>query len=376
MREIQQPQLIYRLSVGGYNMESTALTVGIVGLGAHGTNHVERLRELGHKVYGVDANTTARREFRERYNATTFESLDELYAKDLDAVIISTPNKFHETAAVDALEADHNVLLEKPLAHTLASAERIADAANRTGNVCMVGFHHRYRNACQVVKSYVEDGYLGEITHIDAQFIRRRGVPGRGTWYTSQDIAGGGALIDVGAHVLDLLLFWTDWPTITDAMAASRSDFGQHDDYTYLHMWGEDDRGKMYDVEDSVTAFCEFDSGMTANIQVAWAANMASTHSYRLRGTEAGMTIDITNTLQEVEPDIDQRNDLQLYEARSGRRNHFVNSEIIVSSNDPYRDELETFLDAVQSGKRPKMTNVEQALDVQRAIDRIYRASQ
>ncbi|GAA0682898.1 Gfo/Idh/MocA family protein [Natronoarchaeum mannanilyticum] len=356
-------------------MENTNLTVGLVGLGTHGANHVKILEDLGHEVLGVDADTAAREAFQEQYDATTFESLEELYEQDLDAVIISTPNKFHETAAIDALQADHDVLLEKPLAHNLESAENIADVANQTGNICMVGYHHRYRNICQVAKSYVEDGYLGEITHIDAQFVRRRGVPGRGTWYTSQEIAGGGALIDVGAHLLDLLLFWTDWPTITDVMATARSDFGQHDDYSYLHMWGEDDRGKMYDVEDSVTAFCEFDSGMTANIQVAWAANMESSHSYRIQGTEAGMTVDITNTLQEVQPEVDQRNDLQLYEARSGRRDHFVNSEVIVSSNDPYRDELETFLGGVRSSERPDMTNVEQALDVQRAIDRIYQAS-
>ncbi|WP_226483325.1 Gfo/Idh/MocA family protein [Natrinema amylolyticum] len=356
-------------------MKSTTLTVGLVGLGTHGTNHVKILDELGHDVLGVDADTAAREAFQERRGATTFESLEELYERDPDAIIISAPNKFHETTAIDALEAGHDVLLEKPLAHDLESAECIADVANRTGNICMVGYHHRYRNVCQVAKSYIEDGYLGEVTHIDARFVRRRGVPGRGTWYTSKDIAGGGALMDVGAHLLDLLLFWTDWPTITDAMATVRSDFGQHDDYSYLHMWGEDDRGKMYDVEDSVTAFCEFDSGMTASIQVAWAANMESSHSYRIQGTEAGMTVDITNTLREVEPEVDQRNDLRLYEARSGRRDHFVDSEIIVSSNDPYRDELETFLDAVRSDERPAMTNVDQALAVQRAIDRLYRTS-
>ncbi|QLG48097.1 Gfo/Idh/MocA family protein [Natrinema halophilum] len=356
-------------------MEDTTLMVGIVGLGPHGTNHVDILSELGHEVYGVDADTSARQAFQEQYDATIFESLDELYDQDLDAIIISTPNKFHETAAIDALETGHDILLEKPLAHNVESAERIADVADRTENVCMVGFHHRFRRVCQVAKSYIEEGYLGEITHIDAQFVRRRGIPGRGTWYTSQDIAGGGALIDIGAHLLDLLFFWTDWPTLAQTMATSRSDFGQHDDYSYLHMWGEDDRGKLYDVEDSVTAFCEFDSGTTANIQVAWAANVASSHSYRFRGTEAGMSVDITNTLEEVEPEVEQRNDLRLYETRSRRCDHFVDSEVIVPSNDPYRDELETFLEAVRSGQRPEMTNVEQALEVQRAIDRIYQAS-
>ncbi|RDI70187.1 Gfo/Idh/MocA family protein [Halopelagius longus] len=355
-------------------MDNTELRIGIVGLGPHGTNHVEILTDMGHEVFGVDADPKARREFQRQFDTTTFESPADLFAQDIDAAVISTPNKFHEAAAVKALETGLDVLLEKPLAHTLESAERIAEAAERTGNICAVGFHHRYRNICQVAKSYVEEGYLGEVTHVDARFVRRRGVPGRGTWYTSKDIAGGGALMDVGAHLLDMLLFLSDWPEITDVMATARSDFGHHDDYAYLHMWGEDDEGRMYDVEDSVTAFCEFDNGMTANVEVAWAANMESTHSYMLRGTEAGAHLDITNTLDEVELEVSERNRLELYEARSGRSDHFVNSEIVAPFNDPYHDELAAFTRAVATDESPELTDIDQALQVQRAIDRIYRA--
>lgn len=356
-------------------MDATNLTVGIVGLGPHGTNHVELLQELGHDVIGVDADVAARETFTERYDEPALDSPDDLFERDVDAVIISTPNKFHEVTATAALEAGHDVMLEKPLAHTLESAERIAAVAAETGNICMVGFHHRYRNVCRVAKQYADTGYFGEISHVDARFIRRRGVPGRGTWYTSNDIAGGGALMDIGAHAIDLLLSFTDWPTLTTVEATARSDFGQHDDYVYLHMWGEDERGRMYDVEDTVTAFLEFDTGVTANLQVAWAANAESTHSYTIRGTEAGAELDITNTLTEVEPERDQRNDLRLLEARSGAPDHFVNSEVVAPNNDPYRDELETFLDAVRSGERPDVANVHEGLAVQRVLHSIYDAT-
>lgn len=356
-------------------MADNALTIGIVGLGSHGKNHVAMLRELGHSVVGVDADPEARRTFERTFDTETHEQPAALYERGVDAAIISTPNKFHEGAAVGALEHDLDVLLEKPLAHDLESAERIADVAAETGNICLVGYHHRYRAICQVARSYIEEGYLGELSHVNARFLRRRGVPGRGTWFTSQEIAGGGALTDIGAHLVDMLLFLTGRPNLVEVMAVSRSDFGHRDDYSYLHMWGDDNEARMYDVEDSVTAFCRFENGLTATIEVAWATNDTAEHAYKIRGTEAGAHLDITNSLDEVDPAVDVRNDLELYEARSGGSDHFVNSEVVAPLNDPYREELETFLTAVRTGERPDQNNVTQALAVQRVIARLYDAS-
>ncbi|GAB3020397.1 Gfo/Idh/MocA family protein [Natronobiforma cellulositropha] len=352
------------------------LTIGIVGLGTHGTNHAQILTALGHEVTGADADPSIRAEFEERFETETYERPADLFETAIDAVIISTPNKFHETVATAAFEAGHDVLLEKPLAHTVESAERIVEAAEASGQICMVGFHHRFRNPVRILKEYLDEGYFGELTHIQAKFIRRRGVPGRGTWYTSSEFAGGGALMDVGGHLLDLLLYFCDWPAIEDVIATSRSEFGPREDYAYLEMWGEDGEAKMYDVEDSVNAFLEFDDGTTADVEVAWAVNAESVHTYDLRGTAAGASLDITNTLTEVDPWVDQRQDLTLYEVRGGEVDHYVDSSIVARHNDPYEDELQTFLDAVVSGTRPDQTNVHQAMAVQRAVTEIYAAAQ
>jgi predicted dehydrogenase len=356
-------------------MSNSGLTVGIVGLGAHGVNYTEILTSLGHEVYGVDAEPHARREFQDTFDTATFEDPMELFEADVDAVIICTPTKFHEATTTSALENGLDVLVETPLGHDLSSAEHIASVAEETGNICMVAFYERFRNICQVTKSYLKEGYFGEVTHVHAKFIRRRGVPGRGTWYTSQDVAGGGALMDVGGHLLDLLLYFLDWPELTDAMATSRSDFGPQEDYAYLRMWGEDGDAKMYDVEDSVTAFCEFDDGTTASVEVAWAANVQSEHSYTIRGTEAGAHLDITDTIPEVEEVPETRNSLELFEARSGVADHFVNSEVVTSQNDRYHSMMQTFVDAVFGDGRPTANNIHQGLAVQRAIDKFYGAS-
>jgi len=355
--------------------DSPQMDIGLVGLGKHGETHAEFLEELGHTVHAVDLDPRVKERFVERFDARMYEGLPELYSAGLDAAIISTPNKFHETAAMKAFEADLDVLIEKPLAHDLESAERIAEGADDSGNICMCGYFHRFRNRVQLAKAYVESGRLGEVTHIDARYMRRRGVPGLGTWYTSREIAGGGALIDVGSFVIDLVLDFYDWPALEQVIATARSDFGDRSDYAYLEMWGEDDEAKMYDVEDSVTVFLEFEGGRTAHLELAWAANAQRCHEYNIRGTEAGVSLDITNPLESVDPSAEQVRDFRLYEVRSDVVDHYVDSEVIPPANDPFRDELATFLAAVETGQSPDRCMVQQALAVQRVIERIYEAT-
>lgn len=109
--------------------DDSEIEIGIVGLGTHGANHAEILADLGHEVVGVDADPQTRREFQGRYDATTYESLPDLFGTDIGAVVMTTPIKFHEPTAMEAFDADIDVFVEKPLAHSLESAERIAAMA-------------------------------------------------------------------------------------------------------------------------------------------------------------------------------------------------------------------------------------------------------
>ncbi|WP_136689400.1 Gfo/Idh/MocA family protein [Halorhabdus amylolytica] len=352
--------------------DDKGLRIGILGLGALGQNIATALSELPYEFSGADADPELRTAFAEEYDAETYDTPEALMQSDIDAIVIATPNKFHEAIATKAFEHGLDVLLEKPLAHTLDSARRIEEAAERAEAICMVGFHHRYRNVVEIAKRYVEQGYFGDVTHIEGKFVRRRGVPGRGTWYTSAEIAGGGALIDIGSHVLYNVLDFLEWAAIEDVSGTVRSDFGHNDDYAYLNMWGEDEKGTIYNVEDAINAFLVFEDGSTANLEIAWAENTRSTHSYRILGKKAGAEIDITNTLNAVEPVPDQRNDLTIYEVRSVGTDHFVDSEIMTEQNNPFRTELETFLEAVRSGTRPERCNVHRALEVQGLLSEIY----
>ncbi|WP_332899660.1 Gfo/Idh/MocA family protein [Haladaptatus sp. CMSO5] len=341
------------------------VNVGIVGLGGIGNHHAERIVDLGHTVVaGIDVNETARAAFAEEYDAEVGTSFDDLVEADVDAVIITTPNKYHEQTAIAALDAGYDVLLEKPLAHTLESAERIAGAAARADGFCMVGFNNRFAPGVEVFKSYQRAGRFGEVTHVEANYVRRRGVPGRGSWFTTKAVAGGGALIDIGVHAIDLAMYFLDFPEVVEVAGTTHSTFGSRDDYAYLEMWGDDAGPSGFDVEDAATAFIRCADGKTVSLEVAWATNRRPNHGFHIDGTGAGAHFDR------------ESGDLELFETGHDGVDHFSDSTIETRDIDLHKAEDRSFLEAVQSGDPPQRNTVEQALAVQRIIDAIYRSDE
>ena len=338
--------------------------VGIVGLGNIGQYHADRLLELdANLVGGLDVKAEARRWFTEIYDVDTYEDIDELLSR-IDAVIVTTPNRFHEEYAVAALERGIDVLLEKPLAHTLESAEYIADAAANSDAFCMVGFNNRFANSVEIIKHYQREGRFGDLMHVEANYVRRRGIPGRGSWFTNRDIAGGGALIDIGVHAIDLSLYFLDFPEIVEVSGTTRSQFGGREDYAFVDMWGEDVGPEGFDVEDSATAFIRCADGRTISLEVAWASNRPNTDEFFLRGTGAGVRLDR------------EEYDLSIFEASTGGNNHLSDTHVETESTDTHRAEQERFLRAVEEGAPPESNTVEEAITVQRVIDAIYRSSE
>ncbi len=343
--------------------QRTEIRTGIVGLGNIGQYHAERLRELGVPlVGGMDVAEEARDRFARRYDVSVYDDHRELF-DEVDAVIVTTPNKYHEEYAVAALEQDRHLLLEKPLAHDLESAERIAAAAADTGARCMVGFNNRFLNTVRIVRNRIEEGALGKISHIEANYVRRRGVPGRGSWFTRRAISGGGALIDLGVHAVDLALYLLDYPTVREVSGTTRTEFGTREDYAYLDMWGEDAGPEGFDVDDSASAFVRCGGDRTISLEVAWATNRPANHEFVVRGTEAAARFDLLE------------NELTIHSASTAGSNHLADTSIEAHQNDTHSDEQRAFFDAIASGESLE-DNVDHALDVQRVIDGIYRSSE
>src|SRR5207248_5055105 len=173
-----------------------------------------------------------------------FADLESLLAlPELDAVSICTPDYLHEPMVRAALAAGKHVLCEKPLAATLEQGERLAAAARQSDRVCMIGFSRRFREDSRAVKALVDNGDLGSIYHSRAGWLRRRFNPSVRGWFLSKERSGGGPLIDLGVHQIDLALWYMGHPKV---LAVSGS-VGQH--------FGERiGQGAPIDVEDNATA--------------------------------------------------------------------------------------------------------------------------
>lgn len=347
----------------------TPVRVGVVGLGLMGRVHSRNVgKARGNVVAGADVSAGPRAEFEDEFDVPAYEDHAALYAgEELDAVIIATPNRFHEAAVTAALEAGHDVFVEKPLAHSLDSAERIANAARESTGVCMVGFHSRFSPAATATRAYIDAGRFGDVCHIEARYVRRRGIPTPGSWFTTSAVSGGGALIDVGVHVIDLSLSLLGFPRVSEVTGVARSNFGACDDYAdpdgFAGAW--DDGDGDFDVEDSVSAFVRCVTGQTISLEVAWATNRPPANELVVRGTDAGARFDVEGEV------------VELYESGRLGTDHYVTSEIDARGGpDGHLGAVERFLEAVGSGEPPVVNTFEQALSVQRVIDGIYRSSE
>jgi len=288
-------------------------------------------------------------------------------SEDLDAVVITTPNTFHEPAAVAALERDLSVLCEKPLADTLEAAESMAAAAEASEGVFMYGTHNRFSAGAKIVTALREEGRFGDVTHVEGWYVRRRGIPGIGSWFTSKELSGGGALIDIGVHLIDFALYLAGFPEPVEVSGVARTQFGNRSNYAdpneFSGNWETDE--KTFDVDDSASALVRCASGTTLSFEVSWAANRDGKNDVVLRGTDAGARLGVGG------------DEVVVYESGTAGVDHFSDSTL-AGSLDPsgHRAEVGYFLERVAAGTAPEMNTIDEALTVQRVLDGIYRSSE
>ncbi|RKN84906.1 Gfo/Idh/MocA family protein [Paenibacillus ginsengarvi] len=211
--------------------------------------------------------------------------------RDIDAVIIGVPNKFHADLAIAALEAGKHVLLEKPMGLDSEHAKRIVRAQRATGNVLMVSHQMRWDWVPLQVKKQAEAGALGRIYSAKTGWYRRKGIPGWGTWFTRKDMSGGGPLIDIGVHMLDLALYLMGDPKPVAVSGAVYAEFGPKK--KGIGTWGTPNWNGVWDVEDLSTALIRMEDGSTLTLEVSWAVHMDTDSKpfIHLMGSEGGASI-------------------------------------------------------------------------------------
>lgn len=276
--------------------------------------------------------------------------LDEL---EVDAVSICLPNLLHAPVAIDCLEAGKHVMCEKPLAITTEEAITIADAADRSGKKCMVGQLNRFRADSIYLKGLVEGGDLGHVYYAHTGSLRKRGIPGFGGWFTTKHMSGGGPLIDLGVHLLDLTWWLCGCPKPVSASGSTYAEFGprglgQGANSTKV-------QNGVFDVEDLAVALVRFENGLTINLEVSWAINSRRENEMwvQLYGTEGGCEWgDPTGVFTDL-------------------GGHPAVSDIQLQKQDPWKGEMQHFINCILNDETPD-PDARQGVEMMKMLDAIY----
>jgi predicted dehydrogenase len=225
-----------------------------------------------------------------------YRDYQELLAQnDIQAVSIAVPNILHKPVAIAALEAGKHVLIEKPLSRNTAEAREMVEAAEKHNRILAVSFQRRTRHDVEIVRDQINAGALGRVYYSKAYWMRRSGIPGLGSWFTSKEAAGGGPLIDLGVHVLDMALYMLGNPKVVTVSAATYAEIGTRGRGNWVgrRTSTSSDDPINYEVEDLATAFLRFEDGATMLLEASWASftEMDDDFGVQFFGSEGGARI-------------------------------------------------------------------------------------
>lgn len=297
--------------------------------------------------------------------AKVYEDYTELL-KDasLDVIHVLTPNDSHANISVAALEAGKHVMCEKPMAKTAADGRRMVEAAKRTGKKLTIGYNNRFRPDSQYLKKVCARGDLGEVYFAKAHAVRRRAVP---TWgvFLDEEKQGGGPLIDIGTHALDLTLWMMDNYKPKSVVGTSYHKLGQKKDAA--NAWGPWDPEK-FTVEDSAFGFITMENGATIVLESSWALNTLHIGEAKctLCGTEGGA--DMEDGLRLNGEDLGK---MYTHKIELGSRGVAFYDGKAMSDADL---EAKMWIEAVLEDKQPTVLP-EQALVVTEILEAIYESA-
>lgn len=276
---------------------SKKLRAGIIGCGGISNNkHMPSIKAFEDEIemvafcdIVVERAEKAAKDFGTA-EAKVYEDYKELL-KDtsLDVVYVLTPNRSHAEISIDAMESGKHVMCEKPMAKSAADARRMVEVAKRTGKKLTIGYQHRHKAESTYLKSVINRGDLGEIYYTKALAVRRRGTPNWGVFLNEYE-QGGGPLIDIGTHSLDLALYLMD--NYKPKMVVG-TKYKKILDPNCANPWGPWDE-KQHTVEDSAFGFITMENGATIILETSWAINTSRPipeGSVALHGDKAGAEI-------------------------------------------------------------------------------------
>ncbi|NQD65642.1 Gfo/Idh/MocA family oxidoreductase [Bacillus haikouensis] len=339
------------------------VNIGLIGLGSIAeTSHIKYLKAAEHAVLAAvaDLDDERARMIAQKYDIPqSFQSAEEMLEKSvLDAVMICTPNQTHIPIAVKAAAKGIHVFMEKPIGTVSKEVEDYLRLAKDKNVLTMAGMTHRFRNDVRILKDFASKGTFGNPYYVKAKLFRRRGTP-KG-WFTNRSLAGGGALMDIGVHVLDLAWWLIGRPeaqTITGKTIAGFGNYGTK----YVSSWESSNKrlnsSHVFDVEDFGSAWIRFKNGIVLSLEIAWAVNAEQDEGIQIEilGDKGGASLSPLAIYTEVDGLLSKQ-------------------QPVFEDNDPFKDEIEHFIDCIRAGSSP-LSDGEDGYEVLKMLMGIYESS-
>ena len=336
----------------------------MIGTGSISTAHIEAYKKLKNVEVLAACSTSRERaeRFAEKYQIPyAFTDYHEmLKINEIDAVSVTTWNNVHAPASVAALKAGKHVLCEKPSALNALEDRQMAEVAEKSGKLLMMGLSRRFSAKTIALKQFIDAGALGKVYYAKTGYIRRWGNPGG--WFSIKERSGGGPVIDLGVHMIDLVWFLTGKPKVVSVSASTFNYLGMKPDIKGLSKYCSANYSDEHDVEDGAAAIIRFAGGLTLLLETSWVQHIKEDSLYlELYGDKAGA---------KLEPEI------ELYESR---QNYLVNVRPVIeeSFNDfqhMFDEEIEHFIHCI-TDNIPCLSPAHDGVELMKIIDAIYESA-
>ncbi|KAB8134175.1 Gfo/Idh/MocA family oxidoreductase [Gracilibacillus oryzae] len=343
------------------------IKVGVIGLGSISEMHIQGyLKSQDAELIAVtDMNESRAKQKAEALNIDLYytDYRKMLENKEIDAVSICTWNNSHAEIAIAALEAGKHVLIEKPLCKTVEEALAIEEAAKKhPEQILQIGYVRRFGTNTQVLKRFIDNGDLGEIYYAKASCLRVLGNPGG--WFADKERSGGGPLIDLGVHVIDLCWYLMGKPKVQSVSGNAYNKLGNRSNIEYKSFYkAADYDSKQNTVEDMANALIRFENGASLFVDVSFTLH-ADKEEVRvsLHGDKGGA---------DIEPS------LQIF---TEKNNIMLNStpqidHLTFDFNNGFQSEIDHFVASAQ-GKEKSISPVEDGVEMMKILTGVYKSSE
>lgn len=339
---------------------SKTFKVAFIGAGGIAGAHANNLKKIDgvELVAAADVHQAGLDKFKENHGVTrTYTDFKEMLAKetDVDAISVCTPNGLHAANTIAALEAGKHVIVEKPMGMTSAECNAMIAAAAKAKKHLVVGFQWRFDPRTQLIRSHVESGQFGKIMHVRCQALRRRGIPNWGV-FGRKDLQGGGPMIDIGVHVIEMAHY---------AMGSPKPISASGNTWTYLGNkpmeaacgWPNWDY-KTYTVEDLAVGLIRFENGATLSIEASFAAHIEKdVWNFTMMGEKGGANWE----------------NAQIFHDQNGYM--FNSTPAFTAKGDVFELKMKHFVDVCRDG-RDNISDGKAGMMVQQMLDGVYASAE